>query len=219
MAKFPSRFRRLDDILADLAVDDPLLLTELDGYLTGIAACPDTIDPLEWLPPIWGGVYGEVAPFEEPDDVRLFAEMVTARFNEILRDLGRAKLHPIYDVDERNGDVLWEDWIAGFAMAMDLRPNAWSAVLEGDDPERAAALSALLTLVDIAADDTTLTSIEVNALCDEAPALIERHVPRLRAGLGGRPDAPSGLAPRTVKIGRNDPCPCGSGKKLKRCCG
>lgn len=22
-----------------------------------------------------------------------------------------------------------------------------------------------------------------------------------------------------VKVGRNDPCPCGSGKKYKRCCG
>jgi preprotein translocase subunit SecA len=23
----------------------------------------------------------------------------------------------------------------------------------------------------------------------------------------------------SVKVGRNDPCPCGSGKKYKRCCG
>jgi SEC-C motif-containing protein len=23
----------------------------------------------------------------------------------------------------------------------------------------------------------------------------------------------------TVKAGRNDPCPCGSGKKYKKCCG
>jgi preprotein translocase subunit SecA len=23
----------------------------------------------------------------------------------------------------------------------------------------------------------------------------------------------------TKKIGRNDPCPCGSGKKYKKCCG
>ena len=22
-----------------------------------------------------------------------------------------------------------------------------------------------------------------------------------------------------VKVGRNDPCPCGSGKKFKKCCG
>ena len=24
---------------------------------------------------------------------------------------------------------------------------------------------------------------------------------------------------KKVKIGRNDPCPCGSGKKYKKCCG
>ena len=24
---------------------------------------------------------------------------------------------------------------------------------------------------------------------------------------------------RIIKVGRNDPCPCGSGKKYKRCCG
>ena len=26
-------------------------------------------------------------------------------------------------------------------------------------------------------------------------------------------------ARRTIKIGRNDPCPCGSGRKFKKCCG
>jgi uncharacterized protein YecA (UPF0149 family) len=25
--------------------------------------------------------------------------------------------------------------------------------------------------------------------------------------------------PQNEKIGRNDPCPCGSGKKYKKCCG
>ena len=24
---------------------------------------------------------------------------------------------------------------------------------------------------------------------------------------------------RSVKVGRNEPCPCGSGKKFKKCCG
>lgn len=24
---------------------------------------------------------------------------------------------------------------------------------------------------------------------------------------------------RVIKVGRNDPCPCGSGKKYKKCCG
>jgi hypothetical protein len=32
-----------------------------------------------------------------------------------------------------------------------------------------------------------------------------------------RQQAPA--APRPAKVGRNDPCPCGSGKKFKKCCG
>jgi uncharacterized protein YecA (UPF0149 family) len=27
------------------------------------------------------------------------------------------------------------------------------------------------------------------------------------------------VAPSAAKVGRNDPCPCGSGKKFKKCCG
>jgi preprotein translocase subunit SecA len=29
----------------------------------------------------------------------------------------------------------------------------------------------------------------------------------------------TGEAPNRKKVGRNDPCPCGSGKKYKKCCG
>lgn len=32
------------------------------------------------------------------------------------------------------------------------------------------------------------------------------------------PHAPETYVRETVKVGRNDPCPCGSGKKYKRCC-
>jgi hypothetical protein len=31
--------------------------------------------------------------------------------------------------------------------------------------------------------------------------------------------APAGTFRNTVKVGRNDPCPCGSGRKYKKCCG
>jgi uncharacterized protein YecA (UPF0149 family) len=35
------------------------------------------------------------------------------------------------------------------------------------------------------------------------------------AGSSGQKQTPL----RVEKIGRNDPCPCGSGKKYKKCCG
>ena len=33
------------------------------------------------------------------------------------------------------------------------------------------------------------------------------------------PEAPKKKPKRVSKIGRNDPCPCGSGRKYKQCCG
>ncbi len=33
------------------------------------------------------------------------------------------------------------------------------------------------------------------------------------------PDADTPVPTRDTKVGRNAPCPCGSGKKYKRCCG
>jgi len=32
------------------------------------------------------------------------------------------------------------------------------------------------------------------------------------------PSAQKGIAKKQIKIGRNAPCPCGSGKKYKKCC-
>ena len=39
------------------------------------------------------------------------------------------------------------------------------------------------------------------------------------ADAGYDPDKPSAVPRRVVKTGRNDPCPCGSGRKYKKCCG
>ncbi len=32
-------------------------------------------------------------------------------------------------------------------------------------------------------------------------------------------EKPQTVKRQTAKVGRNDPCPCGSGKKYKKCCG
>ncbi|WP_419825190.1 UPF0149 family protein [Sphingomonas sp.] len=44
-------FTVLDDALADLPLDKPMLLTELDGFLTRLLVSPELIMPGEWLRP------------------------------------------------------------------------------------------------------------------------------------------------------------------------
>lgn len=221
MKQLASRLRRLDDALADLPLEEPMLLTELDGFLTGILVCPEAILPAEWLQSVWGSDDSGVAAFDDPLDVQWFVDAVMARHAEIARDLARGKLRPIFDVDERNGDVLWELWIDGFDAAMAMRPDSWDAVTNGDDLDAAAALESLSTLIAIARNESPLDSVEINAFEDRATIDLVDAVQRLYAARlrreGGLSVSSIGVAP--VKIGRNDPCRCGSGKKSKRCCG
>ncbi|MEE9161799.1 MAG: SEC-C metal-binding domain-containing protein, partial [Candidatus Neomarinimicrobiota bacterium] len=53
------------------------------------------------------------------------------------------------------------------------------------------------------------------------PSLVQQPQGQLAAGPGGPQVAPARRVPvhAAVKVGRNDPCPCGSGKKYKKCHG
>jgi len=214
----PSRFRRLDGALADLPVEEPMLLTELDGFLTGLIVCPEAIPVDAWMTVIWGVEIDGVPPFEDPLDVQWFVRAVTARRDEIARDLSRGKLQPIFDIDERDGDVLWEFWIDGFSDAIALRPDAWEAAAA--DSEWADPWRRLLALIAIARDESDLDSVEINAFQDRAVAELTNTIQRLHAARAHRRETTAN-AMETVaptKTGRNDPCPCGSGKKRKHCC-
>ena len=219
MKPLPSRLRRLDDALADLPLDEPMLLTELDGFLTGVLLCPEPIPQAEWLQGVWGIDDGSGPPFEDPLDVQWFVDAVLARCNEIVRDLGRGKPQPIFDIDARNGDVLWALWIDGFAEAMALRPEVWQAY--GETVVAADAMAQLSLLIAVAHDESDLDSLEINAFEERAQALLLDTIVRLHAALREDSGAVTTPAAATMpaKIGRNDPCRCGSGKKSKRCCG
>ncbi len=215
MKRLPSRFRRMDGALADLPLDEPMLLTELDGLLTGVLVAPQVLTPEDWLPVVWGDETDGVPPFEDPLDVQWFRSAVIARRDEIARDLARGRLRPILDTDERSGDVLWEPWIDGFAAAIELRPGGWEAVCNGDNAEVADAWSRLFELVAIASFYIDIDTTEINTLDESAPASVLRlHAARADTAAGAA--RVSGSTPD--QLGRNELCRCGSGRKAKRCC-
>ena len=48
---------------------------------------------------------------------------------------------------------------------------------------------------------------------------VRKDAPRPAARQSLKPSAPAAVTAKAGKIGRNEPCPCGSGKKYKKCCG
>lgn len=147
MDELPSYLDELDQLLLDQD-DECMLLTQLDGFLTGILVSPDTIMPGTWLKHIWAGEDGEGEPdFEDIAGFQRFVDLIMLHYNEILASLNRpGEFEPVLETDTRNGDVLCEMWIDGFARAMDLAPEGWCRVAASHDAGCKAALKGIETL-------------------------------------------------------------------------
>lgn len=219
MEYIPSYLDELDQLLLGQS-DDCMLLTQLDGFLTGILVCPEMIPPSEWLKHVWAGEDGEGTPdFEDTAGFQHFIDLIMFHYNQILTSLNRpGEFEPVLETDTRNGDILWEMWIEGFTRAIDLAPEGWRRVADGDDAGCKAALVGIEALKSFYDGSAKLSRMEEDEWDREAPDLIPIWVEMLHAWrLENDPSRPSSV--RRWKVGRNDPCPCGSGKKYKKCCG
>jgi len=65
---------------------------------------------------------------------------------------------------------------------------------------------------------TSTVEIMINGLMTISDGVRRRAIAEYE-GIAGRRTDDGVPVQRPVKIGRNEPCPCGSGKKWKRCCG
>ncbi len=222
MSDIPRRLKQLEKLLASLD-DEVMLLSELDGFLAGILVCPDLIMPSEWLPMVRGRGNKDAAPvFENTNQAEQLVGLIMERYNAIAAELQRGAGHyePLFDVDTRHNEILWEIWIDGFDTALQLRPEAWAKV-RGGEGRALSALAGLVALVQIGRGESMLPKEQINEITAKAPDLIPQYIENLNAWrisqqVGGqfREEAPN-----FGKVGRNEPCPCGSGKKYKRCCG
>ncbi|GAB5508207.1 MAG: YecA family protein [Rhizobiaceae bacterium] len=227
MAGLAPDLQKLDTALAALpAESDAMLLSELDGLLAGVVVCPALIMPNEWLPEVFGS-RDDGGGSETAKTLEQLVDLILRHYNTVVRDLDRGRFAPIYDMDEHNNDVWWELWMGGFSRAMALRPDSWDAIADSDDEVAAGSIMTLTTLSIIAAENSdavqefreTLDDNVVETLRAEAPDLIPGAIMALHRWRTRSTASRTNPAPRRRKVGRNDACPCGSGRKYKRCCG
>ena len=109
-------------LMSDRSPAESMMLSNLDGFLTGIAVGPELVMPSEWLPVIFGG---EAPEFADEAEAKAILGAIMGRYNEILRQIADDDLEPVFWAD-RAGTLIAADWAEGFLQAIMLRADAWA---------------------------------------------------------------------------------------------
>jgi uncharacterized protein len=216
---------RLERILLDrvdehAVTDDTdegvLTVSELDGLLTALVSGPVTVVPSRWLPAVWG----DFEPtWNCADDFQDSMSLIVRHMNDIAVTLIEAPetFEPMY-LETTGGDdaiVIVDEWCQGYLRGVELAADEWLAA----PPEVAELLLPIGAFTDT-------TDWLAHALPEpEAAKLRDAITPNVRAlhayWLARRGESAQNLARQargSTRVGRNEPCPCGSGKKYKKCC-
>ena len=218
----------LDALLAAIPEPlEPLDAVMLDGFLCGVVVQPVLLEVDDWLPYVFdagGHRWGEAEPGPEQRRARALVLRRHAALNRALAERGDfdpVLLEPSPDdagEQERAAadpvGAMLSPWVAGFEQALHLFP----ALDELDDPQVRAALERVLAFAP-AEDDAAAAAVRSKVAIEQAldqvvVAVAELY--ELTVAQRYRVEAVRHAAP---KAGRNDPCPCGSGRKFKHCHG
>jgi uncharacterized protein len=192
----------LASLLRNNAVpEDTMSFEQLDGFFHALVLGPEIVMPSEYLSKIWG----EDFVFDDEKQAQQVLTLLQRHWNAIAQR-NVADLAPVIWIEAHDDAPPGRHWARGFLAGVAIRAQAWRGVSvdEGAD-------MALQFILDLDADQ--IEPWERTELLD----MLGEHVAYL-ANFWLEQRAPRQPI-KSQKVGRNEPCPCGSGKKWKKCCG
>jgi uncharacterized protein len=220
-----------------------------EGAMAALLCTRRLIMPGEYFPVLLGtGEDGE-NHFTDADQMARFMALWTRRWNEVAQSLGadvetledeRTYEPEVMDVrgavaslpDDARAEIGDQElpafaqvWALGFMFVVENWPEEWAAPR---DKEAASVLNdALDAVVALTEDDTATPTVSMHTE-DGPPSVSEDRLNAFGAAIWAVYDLRElwqSLGPRVETVrkvetpGRNDLCPCGSGKKYKKCHG
>jgi uncharacterized protein len=187
----------------------------LDGFMTALVVGPELVLPSEYLPHIWGSADGEGPIYDGLEQTRFVIDLFMRHWNTVARRLDADYPHAPVLLDDTPGDQA-RGWANGFLLGVGIRPAAWEPMLRHAKAGSLVASIAALIADEIEGENDPPTPEERAEIVETLPA-ITLLIRKFWRGDGRNEFRQEPT--RSSKIGRNEPCPCGSGKKYKKCCG
>jgi uncharacterized protein len=214
----------LEALLDEPALEDALRLDEIQGYLCAALTGPVAIPEADWLAEVLGSDEAAASPAgqELTGLLRRFADAQAQ-----LLATGEPPVLLLYGQEE--GDDAPSDfapWCAAYLLGVDAAPEDWFDAIADEEElewldERLFPFMVLTGEAEAAAQEhgeewpTGKEKADLEKQCQDDLPLAVAEIHRFWQAKRN----PATLRREGDKVGRNDPCPCGSGKKYKACCG
>ena len=223
-----AEYDKLEFILNQFQNKNVMNLEEVDGLFTALISSPEMTQPNIYLREIWGdnGIPANEA-LHNDQDTQGFMNLLMRHWNTVVRKLDGDEVFLPVLLEDSAGISNGNDWAKGFLKGVKLHQEDWSELL--NDEENGGSLVPIMALAHEHDPDPEKRPYKEPV----SPERREQLITGLAAGatniykyfephrkLSAR-KAKNGHTFRreTPKVGRNEPCPCGSGRKFKRCCG
>lgn len=220
-----SEYDQLSYMLDKLTSKRAMNLEMLDGFFTALVCSPDMVPPSEHLREVCGGEMGGEA-FGDIEELQGLLDLVMRHWNTVVHSLSTEEAFLPLLVEGHNGIAHANDWAKGFMRGSQLRPSAWAELFE--DEEHGGLLVPILALAHEHDPDPEMRPYKepmseerreqlIMGVAESVPGIYRYFAPHRRSAT--RVAREGSAHRRATKVGRNEPCPCGSGKKFKKCCG
>lgn len=219
-----AEYDRLNAIVGKFEGEDSMNPEEMDGFFAALICGPVTLPPSVYLDEIWGG---QEAPFATADELDEFLNLAMRHWNFVARALASPDMVYLPWLLTEEGEEIpkGNNWAKGFLRGVGLRREAWDEIFEDEDDF--AILLAIFALAHENDPDPEMRSWKTPPSRElREQTLVGLAVAAQRAYEFFRPhrmrearQEQTGARRVGRRIGRNEPCSCGSGKKHKRCCG
>src|SRR5258705_9931327 len=218
-------------LLSDDDLENAMDVSSLDGFLCASLSGPNVIMPSEWMRWVWDNKEGKQSPkfTSEKQAQRIFG-LLMAHANGIAVTLTQFPQYyePLFLERDIKGHTvsIVDEWCGGYVKSIALAPLGWRPLVKAQP----GWFEVIHLYGTESGWDRLKELVEANKAADPrhqafvdliAPAARNIHAYWLarRAPAGDTTGDPRQPIHKATVPGRNDPCPCGSGKKFKHCHG
>jgi uncharacterized protein len=188
-------------------------LEAIDGYYSALSMDPDRDRIRRAAAQIFGSPDRSLY-FDSREQEERIARLLMRHLRTIATRLNAGYAHaPIL---EESAEPRGQVWATGFIEGMQVAAAQWEAYIGSDEVTEFLSPFLVLSLNDgEERDEVRMTPEKRAKIIPFMPVNLLGLYAAVRRADQERKRQPA----RSTKVGRNEPCPCGSGKKYKRCCG